>query len=44
MTDVNEKMNDAICNDDFNTIETALKKYAYVEICLLVMYHGLKDG
>jgi len=42
MTDVNEKMNDAICNDDFNTIESiALNpKYAYVRCSQFNMYTG----
>jgi len=42
MTDVNKKMNDAICNDDFNTIESiALNpKYAYVKCSQFNMFTG----
>ena len=42
MTDINEKMEDAICNDDFNTIESiALNpKYAYVKCSNFNMYTG----
>ena len=42
MTDVNKKMDDAICNDDFNTIESiALNpKYAYVKCSQFNMFTG----
>jgi hypothetical protein len=42
MNNINEKMNDAICNDDFNTIESiALNpKYAYVRCSQFNMFTG----